>query len=301
MIVMKKLLFTGGSGFLGRNTIPTLNKSYEVTTLGITDYDDIKTNLAKTVPQLSVKYDVILHAAGKAHIYPKTEEERRAFYDVNYEGTKNLCKALENNLPEAIVFISTMSVYGSEPGNMDTETSRPLIGDTPYADSKIKAEQYLTNWCHDHGVTLGILRPGLIAGENAPGNLGAMVRGIKKGAYLSINHGKARKSMLMAQDIARLVPLVVEKGGVYNVCDSHNPSFGELETIISAQLGKRKPISIPYWMAKCIALIGDALGNWFPLNSSRLQKIVTSDTYSNAKARKKLGWEPLPVIDNYKI
>lgn len=298
---MEKLLFTGGTGFLGANVKPILDKKYEVTTIGITDRDEIKANFVSDVPELPCKYDIVLHAAGKAHVYPKTEAEKQAFYDVNYTGTIHLCEALEKvGIPKALVFISTMNVYGDKPGNMDTEDSRPLVGDSPYSDSKIKAEEYLTKWCKQNNVVLGILRPALLAGTNAPGNLGAMVNGIKTGKYLSIAGGKARKSMLMAEDIANLVPLVAEKGGVYNVCDDYNPSFGELESTIAKQLGKRKPISIPYWMAKCLACVGD-LFSFFPINSSRLEKIVTSDTWSNEKAKRELGWQPMNVLDNYKI
>ena len=105
----------------------------------------------------------------------------------------------------------------------------------------------------------------------------------------------------MAEDIAHLVPLVAEIGGVYNVCDDEHPSFGQLEELIATQLGKRKPISIPYWFAKCIALFGDVVGNRFPLNSKRLEKIVQSDTISNEKAKRVLGWMPMSVLENYKI
>lgn len=298
---MEKLLFTGGTGFLGANVKPLLDKQYEVTTIGITDRDEIKADFVTDVPELPCKYDVVLHAAGKAHVYPKTEAEKQAFYDVNYKGTIHLCEALEKTgVPKAFIFISTMNVYGDKPGNMDTEDSRPLVGDSPYSDSKIKAEDFLTRWCKMNHVTLGILRPALLAGPNAPGNLGAMVKGINTGMYLSIAGGIAKKSMLMAEDIAYLVPLIADKGGVYNVCDDHNPSFGELEALIANQLGKRKPISIPYWMAKCLALIGDVF-DIFPLNSSRLEKIVTSDTWSNEKAKRELGWKPMNVLDNYKI
>ena len=297
---MQKLLFTGGTGFLGRNVKPILDQQYEVTTCGITNDDMIKANLAKEVPELPERYDVVLHACGKAHMVPKTEAEKQAFYDVNYTGTIHLCEALEKvGVPKSIIFISTMSVYGDVAGNNSTEET-PLCGDSPYADSKIKAEQYLTDWCSKRGVILGILRPSLLAGEGAPGNLGAMVNGIKTGKYLSIAGGKAKKSILMAQDIANLVPLVAEKGGVYNVCDDYNPSFGELEASIAKQLGKRKPISIPYWMAKCLACVGDVF-SFFPINSSRLRKIVTSDTWSNEKAKRELGWKPMSVLENYKI
>lgn len=298
---MQKLLFTGGTGFLGRNIKPILDKNYEVTTIGIMDADMIKANFVSDIPQLPERYDIVLHAAGKAHTYPKTEAEIKAFYDVNYQGTINLCSALEKaGVPKSFIFISTLSVYGDEPGCMDTEEGRPLNGSNPYADSKIKAEEYLTQWCQENNVILGILRPSLLAGKGAPGNLGAMINGIRTGAYLSIAGAKAKKSVLMVDDIAHLVPIVAEKGGVYNVCDDHNPSFGELEATIAKQLGKRKPINIPYWMAKCLAMVGDVF-SFFPINSARLEKIVTSDTWSNEKAKRELGWKPMDVLENFKI
>lgn len=298
---MKKLLFTGASGFLGYNIRPLLEKSYDVHTIGLTDDDDIKINMAKEVPPINTHYDVVLHAAGKAHTVPKTEAEKQVFYDVNYVGTIHLCDALEKaGLPKALIFISTVAVYGCEFGELIDET-HPLNGKTPYADSKIKTEQYLSKWCLDHHVKLSILRPSLLAGKNAPGNLGAMVNGIKKGFYMNIAGGKVVKSILMAEDIARLIPILEEKGGVYNVCDTRQPSFGEISASVAKQLGKRKPISIPYWMAKCMAKVGDLLGNKAPINSYKLEKMTKSLTFSNEKARHELNWEPLDVLGNYKI
>jgi len=298
---MNKLLFTGGTGFLGKNVMPLLQKDYEVTTCGITPEDMIQANLAKMIPELPQRYDIVLHAAGKAHVVPKTKEEKQLFFDINYQGTVNLCKALEKTgVPKALVFISTVAVYGCEYGEMITE-EHPLNGDTPYAKSKIMAEEFLTKWCSEHEVILSILRPSLLAGKDAPGNLGAMVNGVSKGIYMNIAGGKVTKSVLMAEDIARILPLVAEKGGVYNVCDTLQPSFGELSISVARQLGKRKPISIPYWMAWCMAMVGNLLGSKAPINSYKLEKMTKSLTFSNEKARKKLGWEPLDVLENYKI
>lgn len=296
-----KLLFTGASGFLGHNIMPLLQKSFdEVRTMGLTDQDDYNVNIATTVADIAEPFDVVLHAAGKAHVVPKTEEEKKSFFDVNYQGTVNLCKALEGNPPKALIFISTVAVYGLDTGENISE-NHPLNGDTPYALSKIQAEQYLTDWCAQHGVTLGVIRPSLIAGPNAPGNLGAMVEGIKTGRYLSIAGGKARKSVLMVQDIARLLPALIEKGGVYNVCDDSQPSFRELEQLIAKQLGKKSPASIPYFIAKSMALVGDLLGSKAPINSLKLEKITESLTFSNEKAKEALNWQPLNVLENYKI
>ena len=298
---MKKLLFTGASGFLGYNIRPILERSYDVHTIGLTDDDDIKINIAKDVPPINTHYDVVLHAAGKAHTVPKTEAEKQVFYDVNYIGTIHLCDALEKaGIPKALIFISTVAVYGCEFGE-NIDEYHPLNGNTPYADSKIKAEEYLTQWCLGHQVRLSILRPSLLAGKNAPGNLGAMVNGIKKGFYMNIAGGKVVKSILMAEDIARLLPLLEEKGGIYNVCDTRQPTFGEISMSVAKQLGKRRPINIPYWMAWCMAKVGDLLGSKAPINSYKLEKMTKSLTFSNEKARKELGWEPMDVLTNYKI
>lgn len=296
-----KLLFTGGTGFLGKNIYPLLAKEYDVTLCGITDKDDIKVNIAKEVPVLNDKYDIVLHAAGKAHIVPRTEAEKQAFFDVNLQGTKNLCKALEKSgLPKALIFISTVAVYGCDEGENITE-DHPLNGKTPYALSKIQAEEFLTNWCKEHNVVLGIIRPSLIAGPNPPGNLGAMISGIKSGKYLSIGGGKARKSVLMVQDIVTLVNLLAQKGGVYNVCDDSQPTFRDLEKIISKQLGGKRVINIPYWAANILAKIGNILGPKAPINSNKLDKITKTLTFSNEKAKRDLGWHPTDVLSSFKI
>ena len=115
----------------------------------------------------------------------------------------------------------------------------PLNGKTPYAKSKINAELYLKEWCEKNKVKLIILRPSLISGHNPPGNLGDMIKGIKSGKYLNIGKGNARKSVFYAQDFAYIINNAVRmNAGVYNVCDSHHPTFLELSDKISFLLGK---------------------------------------------------------------
>lgn len=295
------LLFTGASGFLGTNLKPLFQKVFQVKTMGLMDDDNYKVNLATTIPEIKEVFEVVLHAAGKAHMVPKTESEKKAFFDVNFQGTVNLCKALEiSGVPKAFIFISTVAVYGLEFGENITE-EHPLNGDTPYALSKIQAEEYLTDWCARNNVTLGIIRPSLIAGPNPPGNLGDMIRGIKTSKYLSIAGGKARKSVLMVEDIDRLILALMEKGGVYNVCDDSQPTFRELEILISKQLGLKTPLSIPFWLAKSMALVGDLMGKKAPINSLKLKKITESLTFSNEKAKRELNWQPLNVLENFRI
>lgn len=297
----ERLLYTGASGFLGHNTLPLLRQHYRVTTLGPTAEDELRYDLAASVPCLPERYDIVLHAAGKAHVIPRTEEEKQAFFAVNYGGTQHLCEALEQaGLPRALVFISTVAVYGTEEGEEIAET-HPLEGGTPYADSKIQAEQYLQDWCRRHSVTLTVLRPALLAGQGAPGNLGSMVHGIRKGFYFNIDGGLARRSIFLASDIARLLPLVADKGGVYNLADNRQPSFGELAMRIAELLGKGRPPSLPLPLARLMARTGDLLGPKCPFNSLKLHKMTHSLTFSNRRLREDLAFEPSDVITHFNL
>jgi len=296
------ILLTGASGFLGKYiSTNLLELNHKIISLGIENTCDITCDLSHEIPTVMGDIDLVIHAAGKAHIIPVTDEEKQSFFDINVQGSINLCLALgKTTLPKALIYISSVAVYGLESGENIAE-SYPLNGITPYALSKIKAEEYLEYWCSKSNITLGILRPSLIAGKNPPGNLGAMIKGIKAGKYLRIGNGSSRKSVLMADDIAKIIPRLAETGGIYNVCDNHNPSFAELEELIAKQLNKKTPKSIPYWVAKSVALLGELIGNKFPINLSKLNKIVNPLTFSNEKAKRELGWEPLDVIQHFKI
>ena len=63
--------------------------------------------MAKEVPPIKTHYDVVLHAAGKAHTVPKTEAEKQVFYDVNYLGTIHLCDALEKDGDQSTTSVTT--------------------------------------------------------------------------------------------------------------------------------------------------------------------------------------------------
>lgn len=295
------VLFTGASGFLGKNIYPILSKDYEIDTLGLSVKDKYTINFAQEIPVFDKQYDIVLHAAGLAHTIPGTIKQEEQFFQINFQGTKNLCAALEKNKPpKTIIFISSVAVYGIESGT-DISEEHSLLGTSPYALSKIKAEEYLKYWCLKNHVILGILRPSLIAGTNPPGNLGAMINGIKSGRYLRIGDGKTRKSILMAEDIARIVPKIAEVGGIFNICDDRHPYVVELETLITTQLGKKPPLSVPYWGARGLAKLGDIIGNRFPINSFKLDKIVKPLTFSNEKAKRELNWKPMDVLSNFKI
>ncbi|AZA51862.1 NAD-dependent epimerase/dehydratase family protein [Chryseobacterium sp. G0201] len=296
-----KILFTGANGFLGKNVIPILReKLFDVKTFG-TQNTDYVNDITENIPLFEEKFDIVFHAAGKAHSVPQNQEEEKKFFDVNCEGTKNLCHALEKNIPQIFIFISTVAVYGKDFGENINEES-PLEGSTPYAKSKIQAEEFLLNWCEKNNVKLFILRPSLIAGPQPPGNLGDMINAIKSGKYFNIAGGKAQKSIFWVEDFAEITSKAIDNdGGIYNVCDSNNPSFKEISDKISKILNKKSPTSIPFFVAKTMAIVGDVLGKRAPINSLRLKKITDSLTFCNEKMRTELKFKPSNVMEKFQI
>ncbi|PSL44905.1 nucleoside-diphosphate-sugar epimerase [Chitinophaga niastensis] len=296
----KHVLITGASGFLGKIIVDYLSQpalDYCVDTLGRSTSATYNTDLSNDVPALEKKYNIIIHAAGKAHVVPTSAAEEAAFFNVNVEGTKNLCKAFTTTeKPDAFIFISTVAVYGVDAGQLISEDA-PLNGSTPYARSKIMAEEWLQEWAIQNQVQLTILRLPLIAGPNPPGNLGDMLRGIKSGHYFSIGKADARKSVVWAADIAAVIPIVAKVGGVFNLTDRHHPSFAELETCIAAALHRKSPKRIPLVAAQSLAAFGDLVGKRFPINSHKLRKILSPLTFDDRKAGKLIQWNPSNVIE----
>jgi len=295
-----KILLTGASGFLGKQICAAL-KLHDVDTLG-RSASDIIADLAISVPILSKSYDLVIHCAGKAHAVPRNEKENEEFFNVNLNGTKNLLLALEKSpcIPKSFVFISTVAVYGRDEGVNITE-EEILAAKDAYGKSKIEAEKLVEQWCSINNSICTILRLPLLAGPNPPGNLGAMIRGIQKGHYANIAGGTAKKSVVMASDVAKVIIEASTTGGIYNLTDGHHPTFAALSTVISEQLGKRASYNIPYLFAQFLAKMGDIIGSKAPIDSVKLRKITSDLTFDDSKARKLISWNPNQVLESFKI
>ncbi len=290
-----KILLTGSSGFLGQIIHNSLLNSHEVYLVGRNKQSSQQIDLLKPF-KLPGQFEIVIHSAGKAHSIPKTKEDAKTFWDVNVTGTRNLLKALDDHPPKRFVFISTVAVYGKTSGVLLDVKTQVLARD-PYGQSKMQAEVEVLEWCQRHNVICTILRLPLVYGESPPGNLKAMIQGIKKGYYFNIAGGKAQKSMVRAEDVARFILPASEVGGIYHLTDGHHPSFYELSHSIGKSMGRNWIPNMPYWLAKIVAKIGDVVGPKFPLNSDKLLKITSELTFDDSLARAKFGWDPKPVVE----
>ncbi|MGH9941827.1 MAG: NAD-dependent epimerase/dehydratase family protein [Pyrinomonadaceae bacterium] len=301
-------LVTGGSGFLGGLLVDHLRAAgEEVTVLGRRPVEGTKQIVADLArPSLDLggaEFRTVYHLAGLAHVVPRGRTERELFFQINLEGTRRLLKALERSgrLPEAIVFVSTVAVYGAESGTMLDEATPRRAAD-PYGASKCAAEDALREWGTKRGVRTGVVRLPLVAGRGAPGNLGAMVRALKSYRYFGVGDGAARRSMVLASDVCRALPEVAKVGGVFHLTDGDHPSFAELEQSLSAALGKKTPRRLPLWLARSGARAGEAWESLSrgraPLTTRSLTKMTSTLTFCDARARQSFSWNPRRVLDH---
>lgn len=281
------ILLTGQSGFLGsyiRGML--LDNAHRVLGLSRGGDSEIRCDLATEVPDLKAykSLDMVFHAAGWAHRVPKTEADKQLFFKVNVGGTQRLLEglAIAGKIPKYFVFISTVAVYG-DPFDMNiavppypSREEAENLNLTPYAWSKWEAEQLVKEWCIKYGCECHIWRLPLIVGENAPGNLGAMEKAIRKGYYFRI--GNSYKRMRYYVNLNELGIRVLQiLGGNYFNSDTLNvisgmKSYGDFEDEIASKYGK-KVRTIPLWIVRVAAKIGDFIPG-FPLDSYRLNKIL---------------------------
>jgi nucleoside-diphosphate-sugar epimerase len=298
------ILLTGSTGFVGKALMGVLSLQHEVVTLG-RKKADIIADLSKETPKLSGRIDRVIHNAGLAHILNKDiPGYDKNMYDCNYSGTLRVLRALEElEFPPAeFVLISTVAVYGLSSGFNISENS-PLLATDSYGKSKILAERAALEWGLKNNVSIIILRLPLVVGENPPGNLGQMIKAIRSYKYFSIGNGEARKSMVLVSDLASLLNRSTLPSGIFNLTDGFHPSFRELEVAIKRRHNVRFVLKVPVFVAKTLMYIGEFLQHYkvsrFPFNKVVFEKLTTSLTFSDEKAREQLGWVSHKVIDYY--
>src|SRR6478736_5735406 len=99
------ILLTGSSGFLGTEIKSAFERNgIDYITIGRSVSDSIHWDLGPQYP-LIPPVEVVVHAAGKAHLKPVTNSEVQSFFSTNVEGTKNLLSSLEGIEVKKFIFI----------------------------------------------------------------------------------------------------------------------------------------------------------------------------------------------------
>lgn len=204
--------------------------------------------------------EAVIHLAARAHRLVDTVADPRAdYFAVNAEGTRRLAEQASGRI-RRFVFISTVGVHGSTSKEGAIHERSPMSPETPYAESKARAEDYVRSFSGKGAFETVVLRPPLVYGAGAPGNLERLVAAVRRGAPLPFGSVRNRRSLI---DVKHLVNAIVKsidstpaKNQTYVVADSEVVSTPEIIRAIAAGLGKSAHLlSVPPVLLKSIGLL----------------------------------------------
>lgn len=293
-----KILITGVHGFVGSNLVKTLSKEHII--YGLDIISPIKEGVRFTfgwdnlndgeIPDV----DAIVHLAGKAHD-TKNQAAADVYFKVNTGLTQRIFDYFLKSSAKKFVFFSTAKAAADKVDGILTEDVVPSpVG--PYGESKIKAEEYiLSHMPADKYVY--IFRPCMIHGPGNKGNLNLLYNVVKKGIPWPLGAFENRRTFTSVENICFAVNGVLTKdvpSGIYNMGDDEALSTNELIEEICKSLGMKAHIwKLPKGLMYGVAKVGGALH--LPLDSERLRKLTENYISSNAKIKKALGVENMPV------
>lgn len=237
--------------------------------------------------------------AGKAHD-TKNKSAAEVYFKVNTDLTKKVFDYfLAHKYIKKFVFFSTAKAAADRVNGVLTEEVIPSpVG--PYGESKIKAEEYILSKMEDvrgNSKDVYIFRPCMIHGPGNKGNLNLLYNVVKKGIPYPLGAFENKRTFTSIGNICFAVEGVLEKdvpSGIYNMGDDEALSTNELIEEICKSLGKKAHIwHLPKGMMNGLAKVGGLLH--LPLNPDRLQKLTENNVSSNAKIKKALGVEKMPV------
>ena len=295
-----KILITGVHGFVGSNLVKALSKEHTI--YGLDIISPIKEGIRYTfswdyldrdggIPDV----DAIIHLAGKAHD-TKNEAAADVYFKVNTELTKKIFDYfLAHDSIKKFIFFSTAKAAADKVDGVLTEDVVPSpVG--PYGESKIAAEKYIQEHMVDDKQVY-ILRPCMIHGPGNKGNLNLLYGVVKKGIPWPLGAFENRRTFTSIENLNFVIEGLLTKDvptGIYNMGDDEALSTNELIEEICKSLGKKAHIwKLPKGLMTGVAKIGGALH--LPLDPERLRKLTENYISSNAKIKKALGVEKMPV------
>jgi NAD dependent epimerase/dehydratase len=297
----KKILVTGSDGFIGSHLVEELvRQGYKVKSFvmynsfnswGWLDSidDDIKRSLELYPGDVRDTYqvlnamkgcDAVVHLAALIAI-PFSYHAPDAYVDTNIKGTLNILQAARELGTAKVIITSTSEVYGTAQFVPITEEHQ-LQGQSPYAATKIGADQLAQSFYKSFNTPVAIIRPFNTYGPRQSN------RAVIPTIITQIANGKDRiklgavhptRDFNYVKDVVDgfIAALESEKsiGEVINIGSNYEVSIGETAHIIAELMGKRIKIET---------------------DESRLRPALSEVDRlwaSNEKAKKLIGWSPL--------
>ena len=298
-----KILITGSSGYLGRNTVMRALKrghavrGFDIKASGITHHAYRETVADITDPDAMAKAargtDAVFHLAAALAQF---ERDERRMHRVNVGGTANVLSAAAKLKVRKVVFISSVEVYGVKIPVPCPEDA-PIAPVCQYGRDKAAAEMLCREYL-ERGLDVTVFRPPTIngPGQNEP-FLVEQMEAITRGKPTILpGGGKTRLQMVYVGDVAQAMFLALSRassrGQFLNLGSDDVPSLKELALALYSHAGTRpKFISVPAAVARAAVRTLSFFGV-SPLEPQHLEIALRDYVFDNSRAKELLKWKP---------
>ena len=296
---MKKILITGADGFIGSHLTENLVKNgYDIT--AFTYYnsfntwgwlEDIDKRILKNIKiksgdirdyqsifNASKKIDCIINLAALIGI-PYSYSSPDSYIQTNIVGTSNVLHAGIKNNVSKIIHTSTSEVYGT-PSKLPISEDSNLNAQSPYAATKIAADQLALSFYKSFDAPISIIRPFNTYGprQSARAIIPNIISQLFNNNLVKVGNLKPTREFNYIDDTVNAFKLAINNkkiiGEIINIGNGYNISIKTLGVIIAEKLNKK----IKY-----------------KIENSRIRNFKTEVQNlkaNNKKAKKLLNWSP---------
>ena len=257
-ISANNVIVTGAGGFIGNHAVNILHESgFSVKAIvrrrheykwpeGVTDH--VIGDLHKMTEENPAWDGVgtVVHLAGRAHIMRETAQDpKAAFYRANVAATLALARTAAARGVKRFVFISSIGAAEVEEKNTNRVWTEALAWKRlPYQTSKWEAEQKLRELAAQCSMELVILRPPMVYGARAKGNLELLIKALRRGWPLPLSNVNNKRGFIFVDNLVSAIECAIRHpdaaGKTFAVSDGEDISTPELIQRL-AHAAKLKP------------------------------------------------------------
>ncbi|MFC1989487.1 SDR family oxidoreductase [Chloroflexota bacterium] len=264
-LVGKRILVTGGAGFIGSNIVDKISPKNKVTVLdnlssgllsNLEKSKDVITFIKGDILDKGLLKDIVADVEYVFHLAAsvgniKSIEDPHFDMEVNVKGTINLLEACVDSNIKRLVYSSSGAIFG-EARYLPVDEDHPVNPESPYGVSKLAAEKYCFAFHKVHGLPVTALRYfnayGPRQGSSGYANVIAIFFGkIREGKPLTVfGDGEQTRDFVYVGDIAKANTLAATNqaavGEVFHIATGQESSVNQMVDIIDQVSGRKNEV-----------------------------------------------------------